>query len=341
MNSQNFTQDAIGEQLGDQRGQPGHSEHPLHPAALHAVSGTTTDLTLNASPPNYCWGTGGFAGLQHERLLHAPSGTRPTPTPGRSPSPPARMSQTAPVTGRASWTAAQSTCPQNPFLQAIVTFDDYPIGRQRPSQVQCGDLLRKLADRQRLELEADVPGHQRGRPERDLRRRLSRSPSRDRVHSGRDGKLRRHEPAGTGDQHHRRSRSCRHERQRERQRPTITASSPSVTTLANYYITVTTPGGSTEPGDCPSAMFVVHAAIAPPSTSVTPNSGLHHARNRDHDQRKRLHQRRHCHHGPGQRRIAVEPANSCAPWSQVSSNTAITASDLPVHDSWVSRSTSW
>lgn len=44
-----------------------------------------------------------------------------------------------------------------------------------------------------------------------------------------------------------------------------------MTTLANYYITVTTPGGGTSLV-LPSALFV-YSSIAPAVTSVTPTSG--------------------------------------------------------------------
>jgi Tfp pilus assembly protein PilX len=92
----------------------------------------STSQTLNASPPNYCWGAG-------------PSSTFPQTIDG--------------VSGMTVWcstvwnaTSAQtrvvtfSTCPgsstavlcaQHPYLQAVVTFDDYPPGISAPTTAEC------------------------------------------------------------------------------------------------------------------------------------------------------------------------------------------------------------
>ena len=91
---------------------------------------------------------------------------------------------------------------------------------------------------------------------------------------------------------------------------TITAVSPAVTTLANYYITVTTPGGGTSLV-LPSALFV-YSPKAPVVTSVTPTSGYTTHGTVDHHQRQRVHQWRHGHHDPRDWRFTREPAEPTA-----------------------------
>ena len=98
---------------------------------------TVTDQTLNASPPSYCWGTGPSQSFNMNvycsTVWNPQSAATRRVTVSACP-----MSRTVPITGTASWTAAQRLCPAKPLLQAIVTFDDYPpTGVSSPNQVQC------------------------------------------------------------------------------------------------------------------------------------------------------------------------------------------------------------
>jgi hypothetical protein len=98
---------------------------------------TVTDQTLNASPPSYCWGTGPSQAFNMNvycsTIWNPQSASTRKVTVSACPT-----ARTAPVTGTASWTSAQNTCAASPLLQAIVTFDDYPpTGVSSPNQTQC------------------------------------------------------------------------------------------------------------------------------------------------------------------------------------------------------------
>jgi hypothetical protein len=92
----------------------------------------STSQTLNASPPSYCWGSGPYSTFQP---IDGVSGM----TVWCSTAWNATSAQTRVVTFStclSSYTAAQ--CAQNPFLQAVVTFDDYPPGMiSAPTTAEC------------------------------------------------------------------------------------------------------------------------------------------------------------------------------------------------------------
>ena len=91
----------------------------------------TASQTLNASPPSYCWGSGPYSTFQP---IDDVSGM----TVWCSTVWNATSAQTRVVTFStclSSHTAAQ--CAQNPFLQAVVTFDDYPPGISAPTTAEC------------------------------------------------------------------------------------------------------------------------------------------------------------------------------------------------------------
>ena len=92
---------------------------------------------------------------------------------------------------------------------------------------------------------------------------------------------------------------------------TITAPSPSVTTLANYYITVTTPGAAR--ASCSRRTRLHYQSVAPNVTERHADLGVHHARDGHHDQRKWLHQRRHRDDDSRERRNAssARSTSSC------------------------------
>jgi Tfp pilus assembly protein PilX len=244
------------------------------PLLYTSVNNTTTDLTLNASPPDYCWGSGPSQAFNMN--VYCTTVWNPTSATTRQVTVTAcPISRTAPVTGTASWTAAQSACPQAPFLQAIVTFDDYPQGVSAPSNVQCvvycgsamtindwnwNPVVPKVTGATGLAGTFDggqpititgsgfTSGSTVNFVNSDPLAQLQSSPTQQ---------VQQIVPAtnvnvNVGTQ-------------------TITAQSPSVTTLANYYITVTTPGGGSSLV-LPGALFV-YSSVPPTVTSVTPTSG--------------------------------------------------------------------
>ena len=91
----------------------------------------STSQTLNASPPSYCWGNSSpstFQEIDGVVGMTVWCSTVWNPT----------SAQTRIVTFSAclsSYTAAE--CAQNPFLQTVVTFDDYPPGISAPTTAAC------------------------------------------------------------------------------------------------------------------------------------------------------------------------------------------------------------
>lgn len=235
-----------------------------------------TDLTLNASPPNYCWGNG--ASQAFGMNVYCTTVWNPTSANTRQVTVTAcPTSQTAPVTGTASWSAAQNTCPVNPYLQAIVTFDDYPSGVSAPSQVQCvancgssltvnqwnwKPIVPKVSSVDGLSGTFDG-----GTP---LTIHGSGFTSGARVNFVNSNPLAQVNPNASAQQVIQQIYSATNVTVNVDSQ-TITATSPSVTTLANYYITVTTPGAGTSLV-LPSAEFQ-YQSIAPNITGVTPTSG--------------------------------------------------------------------
>ena len=99
------------------------------------------------------------------------------------------------------------------------------------------------------------------------------------FHQRHDGELHRHQPARTGDQHIDPADRSATNVSVNVQNQTITAFVTGVTTLANYYITVTTPGGQTSAvmpnASCtpPLVDCFVYTSVAPQVSSVTPTNG--------------------------------------------------------------------
>ena len=98
-----------------------------------------TDLTLNASPPSYCWGSGPSQftdpswptvhqtfnmNVYCSTVWNPQSAATRRVTVSACRIPPTLQPGTAAYT--TSWTTMQSSCAAQPLLQAIVTFDDYP-----------------------------------------------------------------------------------------------------------------------------------------------------------------------------------------------------------------------
>ncbi len=98
----------------------------------------STSQTLNASPPNYCWGSGPVSTFQ---TIDGVSGMtvwcstvwNPTSAETRV----VTFSTCLLPSNLASYQDAAAQCEQNPFLQAVVTFDDYPPGISAPTTAEC------------------------------------------------------------------------------------------------------------------------------------------------------------------------------------------------------------
>ena len=91
-----------------------------------------TSQTLNASPPSYCWGSGPVSTFQ---AIDGVSGV----TVWCSTAWNATSAQTRVVTFSTclSSSIGPAQCAQNPFLQVVVTFDDYPSGISAPTTAAC------------------------------------------------------------------------------------------------------------------------------------------------------------------------------------------------------------
>ena len=250
-----------------------------HPLLYTSVNNTTTDLTLNASPPNYCWGSG--ASQAFNMNVYCTTVWNPTEANTRQVTVDAcPVSRTAPVTGTASWTAAQTTCPQTPLLQAIVTFDDYPQGVSAPSNVQCvvycgsamtindwnwNPVVPAVTSVTGINPGNSLDTFNGGQPITITGSGFTNGATVNFVNSNPLAQL-QSSPTQQVQQIVPATNVIVNTATQ-----TITAVSPAVTTLANYYVTVTTPGGGTSLV-LPSALFV-YSSIAPAVTSVTPTSG--------------------------------------------------------------------
>lgn len=86
--------------------------------------------TLNASPPSYCWGSGPSQLLNVDGVasISAWCSTAWTPI--------AAATRVVTISTCVSSVSAQN-CAANPYLQAIVTFDDYPTGTSAPNTGAC------------------------------------------------------------------------------------------------------------------------------------------------------------------------------------------------------------
>jgi hypothetical protein len=95
-------------------------------------SGSTLQ-TLNASPPSACWGSGATSSLTTvegttSENMSVWCSTEWTPTSGN----------TRVVTlSTCLSTVSAAACASNPYLQAVVSFDDYPPGVSAPTTGQC------------------------------------------------------------------------------------------------------------------------------------------------------------------------------------------------------------
>ena len=240
---------------------------------------TLADETLNASPPSYCWGSGPSQAFNMN--VYCSSVWNPTKAATRKVTVSAcPISRTAPVTGTASWTAAQRSCAAAPLLQAIVTFDDYPpTGVSGPSQVQCVTYCGSTLTVNSWNWTPTIPtvtnvtgltgSFDGGQPIVITGTGFTSGMTVNFVDSNPLAQVNNQTtqqivPATNV--------SFVSSTQ-------INATSPGVTTLANYYITVTTPGGQTSAvmpnASCTSPLVdcFAYTSIAPQVTSVTPTSG--------------------------------------------------------------------
>jgi hypothetical protein len=106
----------------------------------------TTSQTLNASPPSYCWGTGWISEMTTPASGGVPGYTvaswcSSTWDPASASTRVVTISTCVtalPTTAtQAQATAAAAVCAANPYLQAVVTFDDYPPGVNAPTTSEC------------------------------------------------------------------------------------------------------------------------------------------------------------------------------------------------------------
>lgn len=88
--------------------------------------------TENASPPSYCWGSGPSSGISSidGYSLNAWCSTQWDPT--------SAATRVVTISVCSSSTSAV-ICAAQPYLQAVVTFDDYPPGGAAPVQGPCTD----------------------------------------------------------------------------------------------------------------------------------------------------------------------------------------------------------
>ncbi len=88
--------------------------------------------TQNASPPSYCWGSGPSSGLSNLNgySLDAWCSTQWDPS--------SAATRIVTISVCASSVAA-TACASSPYLQAVVTFDDYPPGGAAEVQGPCTD----------------------------------------------------------------------------------------------------------------------------------------------------------------------------------------------------------
>jgi hypothetical protein len=85
----------------------------------------STDQTLNASPPSYCWGGPGNSQLANIDVWCSTVWN------------PASANTRVVTFSACQSTAGAVACALHPLLQAVVTFDDYPVGVSAPNTAQC------------------------------------------------------------------------------------------------------------------------------------------------------------------------------------------------------------
>lgn len=88
--------------------------------------------TQNASPPSYCWGSGPSSGVSNidGYAMTAWCSTLWDPTSAAT-----RIVTISVCQG----TVSATSCANSPYLQAVVTYDDYPPGGAAPVQGPCTD----------------------------------------------------------------------------------------------------------------------------------------------------------------------------------------------------------
>lgn len=92
---------------------------------------SSADQTLNASPPSVCWGTGSTSELTSDGNTFAVwCSTTWTPSSANT----RVVTLSACPTNR---TTSPVVCALDPLLQATVTFDDYPAGVSAPNSAEC------------------------------------------------------------------------------------------------------------------------------------------------------------------------------------------------------------
>jgi hypothetical protein len=243
---------------------------------------TLADETLNASPPSYCWGSGPSQAFNMN--VYCSSVWNPTKAATRKVTVSACRISPALQPGTpayiATWAAGQASCAAAPLLQAIVTFDDYPpTGVSGPSQVQCVTYCGSTLTVNSWNWTPAVPtvtnvtgltgSFDGGQPIVITGTGFTSGMTVNFVDSNPLAQVNNQTtqqivPATNV--------SFVSSTQ-------INATSPGVTTLANYYITVTTPGGQTSAvmpnASCTSPLVdcFVYTTVAPQVTGLTPTSG--------------------------------------------------------------------
>jgi hypothetical protein len=107
-----------------------------------APTGNTSTLlaqTLNASPPSYCWGSGPKSELTTDGVsmdVWCSTAWNPASASTRTVTFSTCLDSVAAVTAAAA-AAAAAACAASPYLQAIVSYDDYPSGVSAPSSAPC------------------------------------------------------------------------------------------------------------------------------------------------------------------------------------------------------------
>lgn len=255
------------------------------PLLYTSQSGKLVNQTLNASPPNYCWGSPASPFSQYTdpntnigMNVYCSTVWNPTSQDTRqvivSTCP---TSRTGSITGTASWTAAQSSCPAQPFLQAVVTFDDYPPGVSTPNPDQCVTYCGQSLTVDSWSWAPHVPtisgitGLSGAGVNTSIDGGQTITITGTGFTSGSTVNLVDTDPLAQVNDSDVQQVVPATNVSVNTATQTITAKTPGVTTLANYYITVTTPGAGTSAANA-SYQFD-YTADAPVVTSINPNNG--------------------------------------------------------------------
>jgi hypothetical protein len=221
----------------------------------------STGQTLNASPPSSCWGSGAPSTLNNVNGWPAMTvwcSTRWNPA----------SAATRVVTLSTCLSSVSATaCAAKPLLQAIVTFDDYPLGVSAPTTAQCYTYCGTSMTLNSWVWSPIVPTV------------TSISPSTGSISGGTSLSITGtgfvngstvsfiEESGGlpTGDNVVLSAGSVT-----VNSASSITAVSPAVIAGLTYFVTVTTPTGSSAAG---SSSIFTYTAIVPTVTSISPSTG--------------------------------------------------------------------